>query len=744
MSFIKSLRTTLISRHLYRMMQHSLPAISQTEQEALTAGNTWWDAELFSGQPDWKKLDQLPAARLTETEQAFIDGPVETLCGMLDDWDITYHRHDLPPEVWDFIKQQRFCGIIIPQQYGGLAFSEFAHSQIVMKIASRSTTAAVTVMVPNSLGPAKLLLAYGTEQQKNHYLPRLARGQDMPAFALTGPKAGSDASAIPDSGVVCYGSYQGEDHVLGMRLNWEKRYITLGPVATVLGMAFRLYDPDHLLGEEENPGITLALIPTDTEGVSIGQRHLPMESAFQNGPNWGKDVFVPIDFIIGGRERAGQGWRMLMQCLATGRAISLPALSVGSSKFVCRTTGAYARIREQFNLPLGYMEGIEDVLARMAGETYVLDAARQVTCAALDNGEKPAIISAILKYKTTEGMRRVINDAMDIQGGSGICLGPMNYIGRLYQVIPIGITVEGANILTRSLMIFGQGSVRCHPFVLKELEALQMQDKQQGLSLFDDLIWQHIAFFVRNLLRGWCYSITGTHVPADRGNNMTRPYYKKLQRLTTAFAVMADFTLMRLGGGLKRKERLSGQFADVLSNLYLCSCALKHFKNQGCQQEDEPLLHWACQTRLFLTQEALFKAATLTKSIAARSLLFLLFPLGRIVNPVDDGLTPELAKILITKNPARQRLTEDIYIDKKPESASGRVEQAFNGILQAASAERKLRQFKKQNKLEEKSIEQIIDEAVKNNILMPEEIELINQASQARASTIGVDSFEKL
>ena len=427
---IPQLRQKYLSRHIFTLMQEALPKMSQTEREALEAGNTWWDAELFSGQPDWQILSNLPPARLSEKEQAFIDGPVETLCAMLDDWDITHKRQDLPPEVWEYIKKQRFCGIIIPKQYGGLEFSECAHSEIVMKIASRSSTAAVTVMVPNSLGPAKLLLAYGTEKQKNHYLPRLASGQEIPCFALTGPQAGSDASAMPDTGIVCYDKFEDQEKVLGIRLNWEKRYITLGPVATVIGLAFKLYDPEHLIGEQEDIGITVALIPAKTPGVSIGKRHFPLNSAFQNGPNWGKDVFIPMDWIIGGVEQAGNGWKMLMQSLATGRAISLPALSVGASKLTSRYTGAYARIRKQFNMPIGEFEGIEEPLARIAGETYILDAARKVTAAALDQGEKPAVISAILKYELTERMRRVVNDGMDIQGGSGICLGPHNYLGR--------------------------------------------------------------------------------------------------------------------------------------------------------------------------------------------------------------------------------------------------------------------------------------------------------------------------
>nr|WP_305907828.1 acyl-CoA dehydrogenase [Methylomarinum sp. Ch1-1]MDP4520610.1 acyl-CoA dehydrogenase [Methylomarinum sp. Ch1-1] len=510
---VRPLRRQFLTRPLFKWMRKRMPTMSQTEREALEAGNTWWDAELFNGKPDWRKLSLAPA-QLSKEERDYLDGPVETLCAMLDDWDITHNRRDLSEAVWKYIKQHKFCGLIIPKSYGGLDFSEFAHSQVVMKIASRSVSAAVTVMVPNSLGPAKLLLAYGTEQQKQHYLPRLADGLEIPAFGLTSPEAGSDAGSMTDNGVVCYDTFQGDEKILGIRLNWEKRYITLGPVATVLGLAFKLYDPDHLLGETEDLGITVALIPTDTSGISIGHRHFPLDSAFQNGPNWGKDVFIPLDWIIGGVAQAGQGWRMLMQSLATGRAISLPALSVGAAKFVCRNCGAYARIRTQFNRPIGVFEGIEEVLARMAGLTYLLDAARHITCAALDVGEKPAIISAILKYHATEAMRRIINDGMDIQGGSGICLGPSNFIGRLYQVIPVGITVEGANILTRTMMIFGQGSVRCHPFVQLEMNALNEPDPDRSLAEFDDLLWRHVGFFgqsdPRLLLRvGRCS--TGSH-----------------------------------------------------------------------------------------------------------------------------------------------------------------------------------------------------------------------------------------
>lgn len=738
---VPAIRRTLLTRPIFNAMRKNLPPMSQTEREALEAGNTWWDAELFTGKPDWRKLNDLPAVRLSEEEQTFLDGPVETLCAMLDDWDITHNRMDLPSEVWAYIKQQKFCGIIIPKSYGGLAFSEFAHSQVVMKIASRSSTAAVTVMVPNSLGPAKLLLAYGSEQQKQYYLPRLAEGKEIPAFALTGPLAGSDASAIPDTGVVCHGTFEGQD-VLGIRLNWEKRYITLGPVATVLGLAFKLYDPDHLLGEQADIGITLALIPTNTPGISIGQRHYPLNSAFQNGPNWGKDVFIPLAWVIGGAAQIGKGWTMLMQCLATGRAISLPALSVGAAKLICRNTGAYARIRTQFNLPIGAFEGVEEVLARMAGTTYLMDAARQVTSAALDNGEKPAVISAILKYQLTEGMRRIVNDGMDIQGGSGICLGPRNFIGRLYQVIPIGITVEGANILTRTMMIFGQGAVRCHPFIQSEMAALNASDPVLGLQQFDTLLWRHSRFFLGNLVRSVWFGFGGAALARTPGDQHTQVYYRQLTRLSTGFALLADFALLTLGGTLKRKERISGRFADVLSHLYLCSCALKHFENQGSHSEDLPLLHWACQHSLHRAQQSLLAIFWLLPlRLPARLLRMALFPFGKPYAPPQDPLVGQLAQLLLSHNPARDRLTQGIYLNEQPDDPTGRISCAFEAVLLASPIETKLHNAQKQGLLKKGLLKDILQDALALHVITQAEADLITQAELARLSAISVDDF---
>ncbi|MGR8980102.1 MAG: acyl-CoA dehydrogenase [Gammaproteobacteria bacterium] len=739
---IPVLRRHLVSGLLFKLMKKALPPMSQTEREALEAGNTWWDAELFSGAPDWNVLMKLPKAKLSDEEKAFLDGPVETLCRMLNDWDITHNRLDLPKDVWDFIRQHKFCGMIIPKAYGGLEFSEMAHSEVVMKISSRSSTAAVTVMVPNSLGPAKLLLAYGTELQKNFYLPRLAGGEEIPAFALTGPKAGSDAGAMPDNGIVCYGDFKGQKDVLGIRLNWEKRYITLGPVATVLGLAFKLYDPDHILGDREDIGITLALIPTDTQGISIGRRHYPLDSAFQNGPNWGKDVFIPMDWVIGGREQLGNGWKMLMQCLATGRAISLPALSVGGAKFTCRNTGAYSRIRKQFNVPIGEFEGIEDLLAHMAGQTYILDAARKVSCAALDHGEKPSVISAILKYEMTERMRKIINDGMDIQGGSGICLGPKNYLGRLYQVIPVSITVEGANILTRSMMIFGQGAIRCHPYIQKEMEALNQNDEKSGLKQFDMILFKHLGFFMRNLVASLIYGLTGARFIRVPGDRRTRRYFRQIARFSAGFALLADFALLTLGGALKRKERISGRFADALSNLYLCSCVLKHFHDQGSLKDDVPLLDWACQQTLYDAQLSLLAVSRLLPLPPFAWLLrTILFPLGRPLSPPGEKLIRRNASLLLAESPARDRLTDGIHINDNKEDATGRIEVAFKAVLAAAPVEAKIRLAQKQKRLAKGDLSSVAADALARGIITEEEASLLASAEQTRLAAIAVDDF---
>ena len=739
---ITYLRTLIISKPVFLWMQSVLPEMSQTEQEALEAGNTWWDAELFSGKPDWKVLLDLPKAELTTEEQKFIDGPVETLCSMLDDWDITHNRQDLPEEVWAYIKQHKFCGMIIPKHYGGLEFSNFAHSEIVMKISSRSASAAVTVMVPNSLGPAKLLLAYGTQQQKDHYLPRLATGEEIPCFALTGPNAGSDAGAMPDTGIICYGEFDGKDNVLGIRLNWEKRYITLGPVATVIGLAFKLFDPEHLLGDKENIGITVALIPANTPGITIGNRHFPLNAAFQNGPNWGENVFIPVDWILGGVEQAGNGWKMLMQSLATGRAVSLPALSAGTAKFTSRNTGAYARIRRQFNLSLGEFEGIEEPLSRIAGETYIINAARTVTAAALDEGQKPSVISAIIKYELTERMRRVVNDGMDIQGGSGICLGPKNYLGRLYQVIPICITVEGANILTRTMMIFGQGAMRCHPYIYQELKSLKQQDRAKALQQFDAVLFKHIGHLMHIKVTSFYLGVTGARFINVPGNKHTKKYYRQIARLSADFALLADYAMIVLGGRLKRKERISGYFADVLSNLYLCSTVLKYYQDQGCPEGDLPLVHWACEQTIYQAQHAMLMLFYLLpfKPIVY-GLRMLMFPTGKPYVPPADKLIHQTAVILLNDSKTRDSLTKGIYINEMENDATGRIECAFKAVLAAIPVEQKIRKAQKSKFLDKGMHEAVLKMALNKNIVSAEEVALIKEADRARNLAIMVDDF---
>ena len=740
---ITPLRRSFISDRILPLLRSAMPAMSQTEREALEAGTVGWDAELFSGRPDWRKLLDTPVPCLSAEEQAFVDGPVEELCRMLDDWRITQEDFDLPPQVWAFIKEKGFFGMIIPKRYGGLEFSALAHSAVVMKIATRSITAAVTVMVPNSLGPAELLLHYGTEEQKNHYLGRLACGEEVPCFALTGPEAGSDAGSIPDTGIVCRGEFAGKE-TLGIRLNWDKRYITLGPVATVLGLAFKLYDPDGLLGSRQELGITCALIPTGTPGVEIGGRHFPLNIAFQNGPNRGRDVFIPMEWIIGGAERIGQGWRMLMESLAAGRSISLPALSTGAGKLVCRATGGYARIRKQFKTPIGRFEGVEEALARMAAYTYMMDAARTMTAGAVDNGEKPSVISAIVKYQLTERMRCIVNDAMDVQGGSAICMGPRNFIGRAYQSIPISITVEGANILTRTLIIFGQGAVRCHPYVLKEMRAVAEKDPQRASRDFDAAFFGHLGFTLSNAARALWLGLTGARwarVPVD---GTPRRYYQRLTRMSAAFALAADVAMLVLGGALKRKEKLSGRFADVLSHLYLASAVLKRFEDQRRPDADWPLVQWACDDALYTIQESL---DGVLKNFPVRwpALLVraLIFPFGKCYSPPDDRLGHQTANLLLAPSVARDRLTAGMFVPQGAHEPLGRIETALTQIEHAEAVEKILGDAVKAGVLPKAPLMALIDLALERNLIDNHAAEQLRSAEALRREIIGVDDFPK-
>ena len=749
---IPSLRRKLISKPVMQLLKANLPKISRTEQEALDGGNVWWDAELFSGKPDWSRLRDLSMSTLSTEEQAFIDGPVQQLCGMLDDWQITHELQDLPESVWDFIKEQRFFGMIIPTEYGGHGFSARAHSEVVMKISGRSITAAVTIMVPNSLGPGELLMKYGTQEQKDYYLPRLAVGKDIPCFALTGPEAGSDAGSIPDVGIVCRQDFKGKKGVLGIRLNWEKRYITLGPIASLLGLAFQLYDPDELLTEEafthkeafhslqkdgDHIGITVALIPTDTDGIDIGRRHFPLNNPFQNGPNWGTDVFIPMDWLIGGVDNVGKGWRMLVECLGEGRGISLPALSTGAAKIATRYTGAYARVRKQFGVPIGQFEGIEEPLAHMLGNTYLMDAARRLTVTALDQGQRPAVVTALLKYSLTEKMRKITNDAMDIQGGSGICLGPSNYIGRGYQAIPVAITVEGANILTRSLIVFGQGAIRCHPYLLDEMKATQ----ENNVEALDNALFAHGGFVVSNLSRSIWFGLTNALFETS-GTPLTRQYYRSLTRLSASFALLSDYALLTLGGNLKRKERLSGRFADILSNMYLCSATLKHFEDQGEPEADLPLLHYACQQSMHDAQQAMLAVFyNLPIKPVAKIMRALMFPFGKPYSPPSDKLIHEVAKLALEPSSTRDRLTEGCYITDDPDDAMGRIEDAFNVAIESAKIEKKFKGLTKSGKLKSRMHTERIDEAVSNKLISTEEGEQLHKLWLAMRNAIRVDDF---
>ncbi|HWJ07488.1 MAG TPA: acyl-CoA dehydrogenase [Steroidobacteraceae bacterium] len=689
---VDAFRLRYVTKPFLRTYRRLLPSMSDTEREALEAGTVWWDGELFTGRPDWKKLLSAKAPALTAEEQAFLDGPCEELCRMVDDWDVTHRRADLPPEVWDYLKKQGFFAMIIPKKYGGLEFSAYAHSCVLVKLASRSATLSSTVAVPNSLGPGELLLHYGTEEQKNHYLPRLARGEDVPCFALTAPRAGSDAASIPDTGVVCRGTYDGRE-VLGLRLNFSKRYITLAPIATVVGLAFRLYDPDRLLGGERTDyGITCALIPRGTPGLTIGRRHFPLNIPFQNGPLAGKDVFVPLDAIIGGPPMAGQGWRMLVEQLSVGRCISLPSNSTGGAKAGIFATAAYARIRRQFNQPVGRFEGVEAALTRMAGATYLIDAARSVTTGAIDGGEKPSVPAAMLKYHCTELARQIANDAMDVHGGKGIMLGPRNYLGRGYQVVPIAITVEGANILTRSLMILGQGAIRCHPYVLREMNAAKDRDKKRSLREFDAALFGHVGYTLSNAARSLVMGLTLARFSRVPDCGPTRRYYQHINKFSAQFAFATDMAMLTLGGYLKQKEHLSARLGDVLSALYMASMVLKHYENQGRPEADLPLVEWCCRTQLYKAQEQLhgFLRNFPSRWMAAFMRL-VVFPRGRTYFAPSDRLGRSIVEPLMLPSATRDRLAHGIYRTLEPGNPLGLLQEALELSLAAEPLEKRLR-----------------------------------------------------
>ena len=725
-----SIRRDWITRPIFRWARKVLPALSATEREAIEAGDVWWDADLFSGDPDWQKLLATPPAKLSAEEQAFLDGPVEELCGMLDDWAITWDLGDLPPEVWDFLKAHKFFAMIIPKAYGGLGFSAYAHSEVIRKLSTRSISAAVTAMVPNSLGPGELLHQFGTKAQQDYWLPRLADAREIPCFGLTSPEAGSDAASMVDSGIVCHGTFEGRD-CIGIRLNWHKRYITLGPIATVLGLAFKLYDPDHLIGTRDEIGITVALVPTNLPGVEIGRRHLPAMHVFQNGPNQGHDVFIPMDNVIGGVEQVGKGWKMLMSALAAGRGISLPSLSAAAAAFAAHVTGAYAAIREQFHVPIGRFEAIQERLGRMAATAYLLDAARRLTCAAIDQGHKPAVITAIMKGQATERMRVSALDAMDVHGGKGIMEGPLNYLGSLYRAVPIGITVEGANIVTRSLIQFGQGAIRSHPYILKEMLALEESDPERGLDEFDHAYWGHVGHSclngLRAISRGWTF---GYAAPAPPAGAVT-DYYRQLSRYSSAFALAVDLALLTLGGNLKRREMISARFGDVLSELYLLSAVLKRWNDEGRQEADLPLVEW-CMEQGFTTIETRLDEimANFPNRPAAWLLRFLTFPFGTRTLGPSDKQTQACAAILLEPSPARDRLTVDLYRGTD-DSGVTRLDRAFT----LTSAVQPLRE-----RLQKAHVRDIAA-ARQRGLINDAEADQLKAVQSAIAGVVAVDDF---
>ncbi|QQR90976.1 MAG: acyl-CoA dehydrogenase [Myxococcales bacterium] len=734
---LRPLRALLISSWVMKIMKGILPRMGDTERIALQAGTVWWDGELFSGKPNWKKLLKFKKQGLSDKEKAFLDGPVHELCGMLDEWRVQ-QQGDLPPEVWNFIKKHRFMGMIIPEEFGGLGFSAIAHSAVVTKIASRSVTAAVTVMVPNSLGPAELLLHYGTDQQKKHYLPRLAQGHEIPCFALTGPEAGSDAAATQSIGEICKGHYEGRE-VLGMKLNWKKRYITLGPVSTVIGLAFRLKDPDKLLGDKEDLGITCALIPAKLPGITIGARHDPMGVPFHNGPNTGEDVFVPLDFIIGGKENAGQGWRMLMESLAAGRSISLPALSVGAIELAARVTGAYATVREQFDTPIGRFEGIEEPLARIGASAYWANAVRVLTASSVDAGEKPAVISAIAKCYLTEAMRSVVTDAMDIRAGAAICRGPRNILARAYAAAPIGITVEGANILTRSMIIYGQGAIRCHPFVQHEMMAVADRD----LKKFDWAFFGHVGFVFSSVARALVLGMTGSRGAMTGVSGAAGKWLAHLTRMSTSFALVSDIAMATLGGSLKRREKISGRLADALAWLYIASATVKKYHDEGHQEKYTPMLEWCCTHALYKIQEALSGVLdNLPMRPAAFLIRSIIFPWGKCFKEPSDALGSLVARALLEDKEEREELTRDIYIPPSNEAGLGKLEAALDKAVDALKVERKIRDAIREGKIDKAPGDALVNNALEAGIISKEEAKLIELADEARNEVIRVDAFE--
>jgi acyl-CoA dehydrogenase len=735
------LRREKVTKPMLAMYRKMLPSMSDTEREALEAGNVWWDGELFSGMPDWDRLMSYPAPKLSDEEQAFLDGPCEELCRMLDDWEICHELADMPQNVWDFIIEKRFFAMIIPKQYGGLEFSAYANAMVIAKLASCNPTASSTIGVPNSLGPAELLLHYGTEEQKNHYLPGLAAGTEIPCFALTSPEAGSDAASLIDSGIVCKDKWNGKQ-TIGIRLNWNKRYITLAPVATVLGLAFKLYDPDHLIGDKDEYGITAALIPTDLPGVVVGRRHYPMTIAFLNGPTTGTDVFVPLDYIIGGQEMAGKGWKMLVELLSVGRAITLPSTGAGGGQAASYASGAYATIRKQFNMSIAKFEGVGEALTRIAGRTYIMNAAVSVTAGAIDQGEKPAVPSAILKYHCTELGRKVSTDTMDVHGGKALSLGPNNYIGRAYMAAPIAITVEGANILTRSLIIYGQGAIRCHPFVLPEMHAAADEDTDRGLIEFDNALFGHIGYAISNLARSFFLALTHAKFSRVPLNTPTRRYYQNINRYSAAFALASDFAMLTLGGALKKRELLSARLGDVLSSMYLASTVLKHFENQGRRATDLPLVEWSVRTLMYEAQEALhaFLRNFPNRWVAAFLRIFI-FPRGRTYSAPSDEIGHKVVDLMTRSGEARERLSQEAYTTLEPGNPLGLLQEALELSEKLSPMEKRLRQAQREGLIHSDSLGLQIEEAEHAGVISKKEASELRDYHEKVSALLAVDDF---
>lgn len=736
------LRRALLAAPLLDMFKRVLPKLSETEQTALDAGTVGFEGELFSGRPDWSKLLSEPKPQLSAEEQAFLDGPCEELCAMVDDWHITHEIADLPPEMWDFIKRKGFFGMIIPKRYGGMEFSATAHSMVLQKLSSMSATLSSLVAVPNSLGPAELLLRYGSEEQKNYFLPRLADGREVPCFALTGPYAGSDATSIPDYGIVCKQTVDGKE-ILGIKLTFDKRYITLAPVATLVGLAFRMYDPEHLLGDKDDLGITLALIPRETKGLEIGRRHFPLNIPFQNGPLHGQDVFVPMDTLIGGPHMAGHGWRMLVECLSVGRGISLPSNATGFARMAVAATGAYARIRKQFGLAVARFEGVEEALARIGGYAYAIAALSRASAAAVDRGEKPAVASAIAKYHATELGREIVKDAMDVHGGKGIQLGPSNYLGRCWEGAPITITVEGANIMTRSLMIFGQGAIRCHPWVLKEMHAANEPDRGKAVRDFDEALFGHIGFGISNAVRSFVLGLTFAKFGKAPGDAYTRRYYRKLNRYSAALALCSDVAMGVLGGKLKFKEKLSARLGDVLSYLYITSAMLKRYEDEGRPTAEQPMLAWAFHDSVWRMQMAL---DGVIRNFPVRPVAWLLhtlvFPFGRREVPPSDRLGRRVAALLTAPNSARDALIHGIYLTQTANNPVGRMCALLPEVIAAEPVERKFLKAVKAGTVQSHDYFEQLAEAAKEGAISEMERAQLERLRKVTAEFINVDDFD--